>query len=82
MQAERGAISFLQPKPEERVLDGKQPKFFVAFVNGDHEYVLFDPFGDGTDEHGVKRLFDSSVEENGEISSSFVSLRKLFACMK
>lgn len=38
MQAKGGTLSFVE--------DGKTSQPLIAYVNGSHEYVLFDPYGD------------------------------------
>ncbi|KAL1210327.1 hypothetical protein V5N11_006661 [Cardamine amara subsp. amara] len=38
MKARRGTLSFVE--------DGKKSQPLIAYVNGSHEYVLFDPYGD------------------------------------
>lgn len=46
-QAKGGALGFLQVNPssvEEISIDGKTPEVLLAYVNGDHEYVVFDPY--------------------------------------
>lgn len=48
LQAKGGALAFLKANPSftyENISDGKAPQTLLAYVNGDHEYVLFDPYG-------------------------------------
>ncbi|GAY37175.1 hypothetical protein CUMW_027030 [Citrus unshiu] len=47
-KAKGGALAFLKANPSftyENISDGKAPQTLLAYVNGDHEYVLFDPYG-------------------------------------
>ncbi|TYI79188.1 hypothetical protein E1A91_D05G005000v1 [Gossypium mustelinum] len=46
-KAKGGALCFVQVNPssvEEISIDGKAPEVLLAYMNGDHEYVLFDPY--------------------------------------
>ncbi|KAE8713811.1 hypothetical protein F3Y22_tig00110204pilonHSYRG00015 [Hibiscus syriacus] len=46
-KAKGGALGFLQVNPssaEEIIIDGKTPEVLLAYMNGDHEYVVFDPY--------------------------------------
>ncbi|KAH1067887.1 hypothetical protein J1N35_032874 [Gossypium stocksii] len=46
-KAKGGALGFVQVNPssvEEISIDGKAPEVLLAYMNGDHEYVLFDPY--------------------------------------
>ncbi|OMO51290.1 hypothetical protein COLO4_37741 [Corchorus olitorius] len=45
--AKGGALGFLKVNPslaEEISVDGKSPELLLAYMNGDREYVLFDPY--------------------------------------
>lgn len=47
LQAKGGALGFVQvdtSSVEEISIDGKAPEVLLAYMNGDHEYVLFDPY--------------------------------------
>ncbi|KAH7572563.1 hypothetical protein JRO89_XS04G0275200 [Xanthoceras sorbifolium] len=55
-KAKGGTLAFLQVNPssiEENISDGKPPQTLLAYMNGDHEYVLFDPYGEETHELNV-----------------------------
>ncbi|XP_022755429.1 WD repeat-containing protein 75 [Durio zibethinus] len=46
-KAKGGALGLLQVNPssaEEISIDGKTPEVLLVYMNGDHEYVLFDPY--------------------------------------
>lgn len=46
-KAKGGALGFVQVNPssvEEISIDSKTPDVLLAYMNGDHEYVLFDPY--------------------------------------
>ncbi|GAV59567.1 WD40 domain-containing protein [Cephalotus follicularis] len=48
MKANGGGLAFLQVNPsslEGNIPDGKSPQTLLAYINGDHEYVIFDPCG-------------------------------------
>lgn len=68
-KAEGGALAFLQGSPSrENFTQGKTSRGLLAFVNGDHEYVLFDPYSDEATEHGVahrKGLVSEETEKYG-----------------
>lgn len=67
MQAEGGALAFLQGSPsQENITQGKTSRGLLAFVNGDHEYVLFDPYSDEATEHGVAHRKGLVSEETGK----------------
>ncbi|KAE8682695.1 Detected protein of unknown function [Hibiscus syriacus] len=47
LQAKGGDLGFLRVNPsfvEEISIDGKTPEVLLAYMNGDHEYVIFDPY--------------------------------------
>ncbi|XP_050217951.1 uncharacterized protein LOC126668808 [Mercurialis annua] len=47
-KANGGALAFLQlnqSSAEENMVDGNRPGALLAYINGEHEYVLFDPHG-------------------------------------
>ncbi|KAK1550487.1 hypothetical protein Q3G72_019966 [Acer saccharum] len=55
-KAKGGALAFLQVSPssiEENISDGKPPQTLLAYMNSDHEYVLFDPYGEEIHELNV-----------------------------
>lgn len=48
MQAKGGAVAFLQANSSSLQgldSDGKQPPLVLAFINGNHEFTIFDPYG-------------------------------------
>lgn len=64
LQAEGGALAFIQGS-QENITQGKTSRGLLAFVNGDHEYVLFDPYSDEATEHGVVHRKGLVSEETG-----------------
>lgn len=47
-KAKGGALAFLQAKSSSLQgldSDGKQPPLLLAFINGNHEFTIFDPYG-------------------------------------
>ena len=58
VQAKGGALAFIQANQsslDENELDGKPPQSLLAYINGDHEYLLFDPQGKEAKEHSAIR---------------------------
>ncbi|KAM7495713.1 hypothetical protein LguiB_030322 [Lonicera macranthoides] len=46
-KAKGGGVAFINPGSlEENISDGKTAQMLLAYINGDHEYVLFHPHGD------------------------------------
>lgn len=57
-KAKGGALAFIQADQssiDENELDGKPPQSLLAYINGDHEYLLFDPQGKEAKEHSAIR---------------------------
>ncbi|KAL9376817.1 hypothetical protein Peur_030937 [Populus x canadensis] len=69
-KAKGGALSFIQGNQlsiDENELDGKPPQSLLAYINGDREYLLFDPEGKETNEFSaIKREGLSNLEESGK----------------
>jgi len=69
VQAKGGALSFIQGNQlsiDENELDGKPPQSLLAYINGDREYLLFDPEGKETNEFSaIRREGLSDLEESG-----------------
>ncbi|XVF47687.1 hypothetical protein PTKIN_Ptkin03bG0130800 [Pterospermum kingtungense] len=60
-KAKGGALGFLQVNPssiQEIDIDGKKPEVLLAYMNGDHEYVIFDPYN--KDAHEVSMSWKES----------------------
>ncbi|XP_023900086.1 uncharacterized protein LOC112011971 [Quercus suber] len=70
-KAKGGGLSFLQGNPsflEENISDGNAPKEFLVYVNGDHEYVLFDPYSNEANEVSMARRKGLvELEETGQV---------------
>ncbi|KAL7205291.1 hypothetical protein ACSBR2_018268 [Camellia fascicularis] len=48
-QALGGGLAFLHTNPsalEEKISDENPASVLLAYINGDHEYILFDPYGE------------------------------------
>lgn len=71
-QAKGGGLAFLQGNPsslEQNVSDGNAPKEFLVYINGDHEYVLYDPYGNEANElNTTRRQGLVELEESGVVS--------------
>ncbi|KAL9362586.1 hypothetical protein Peur_045371 [Populus x canadensis] len=69
-KAKGGALAFIQANQfaiDENELDGKPHQSLLAYVNGDHEYLLFDPQGKEAKEHSTIRQEGlSDLEEAGK----------------
>ncbi|XP_031265870.1 WD repeat-containing protein 75 isoform X2 [Pistacia vera] len=69
-KAKGGFLAFLQVNPssiQEYISDGKPPQTLLAYLNADHEYVLFDPYGEETHELSVIHREDLlASEESGQ----------------
>lgn len=77
-QAKGGGLSFLQGNPsflEENISDGNAPKELLVYVNGDHEYVLFDPYSNEANEVSMARRKGLvELEETGGVSFTRTSI--------
>ncbi|XP_012075113.1 WD repeat-containing protein 75 isoform X2 [Jatropha curcas] len=74
-KAKGGALAFLHVNQSftENMFDGKPPKSLLAYLNGDHEYVLFDPHGKEADEFlKIKRDGFTDLEEAGKFGYTSV----------
>jgi hypothetical protein len=40
---------------KQNISDGNAPQAFLAYINGNHEYVLFDPYGNDANELSIAR---------------------------
>ncbi|WRX35082.1 WD40 repeat - like 10 [Theobroma cacao] len=69
-KAKGGALGFLQVNPssvEEISIDGKTPQVMLAYMNGDHEYVLFDPYSKDVHEVSMSRREGlAALEQKGQ----------------
>lgn len=69
-KAKGGGLAFLQGNPsslEQNVSDGNAPKEFLVYINGDHEYVLYDPYGNEANElNTTRRQGLVELEESGQ----------------
>ncbi|KAJ9162883.1 hypothetical protein P3X46_022623 [Hevea brasiliensis] len=69
-KAKGGALAFLQVNQssvEENMFDGKPLGSLLAYINGDHEYILFEPHGKEANELGtIKQEAVPDLEEAGK----------------
>ncbi|KAK4265483.1 hypothetical protein QN277_026532 [Acacia crassicarpa] len=68
-KAKGGRIAFIKGDRSSlklEVLDGNPLQTLLAYINGDHEYVIFDPYGKEVRELSIIRRDDSSLEETGQ----------------
>lgn len=76
LQAEGGGLAFIEANlSEEDNSSGRRKHGLLAFINGYHEYILFDPF-DGQElvEQSVSIRRSSAAEETGALSSTQSSI--------
>ncbi|GKV00444.1 hypothetical protein SLEP1_g13130 [Rubroshorea leprosula] len=68
-KAKGGALAFIQTNQsstEEIGRDGTPPRALLAYVNGDHEYVLFDPYNKDVQELSIShKEIHATPEETG-----------------
>ncbi|XWS28110.1 hypothetical protein CRYUN_Cryun25bG0037200 [Craigia yunnanensis] len=50
---------------EEISIDGKTPEVLLAYMNGDHEYVLFDPYSKDAHEVSMSQKEGLALELKG-----------------
>ncbi|OMO60725.1 hypothetical protein CCACVL1_23917 [Corchorus capsularis] len=65
-KAKGGALGFLKVNPslaEVISVDGKSPELLLAYMNGDREYVLFDPYSKNAREVSVIHKEDLAAPE-------------------
>ncbi|KAL2960870.1 hypothetical protein AAZX31_17G060300 [Glycine max] len=66
-KAKGGRLAFIQGDPFERaVIDGKPTQTLLAYINGDHEYVIFHPSGRKACELSMTKQDDLAFEETGQ----------------
>lgn len=70
MQARGGGLAFVDLNPrsiEDDASDSTPIPALLAYVNNDHEFVLFSPHGEQLDEHGISHRENNVVpEETGK----------------
>ncbi|PSR85460.1 WD repeat-containing protein [Actinidia chinensis var. chinensis] len=74
-----GGLAFLHMNPAamEEMISDENPASLLAYVNSDHEYILFDPYGAQACERGVGRRHSlGGFQETGQFgySSIYVEL--------
>ena len=75
LQSWGGGLAFLHMNPAamEEMISDENPASLLAYVNSDHEYILFDPYGAQACERGVGRRHSlGGFQETGRISTSFI----------
>lgn len=68
-KAKGGRIAFIKGDPsslELEALDGNPLQTLLAYINGVHEYVVFDPYGKEIRGLSITRRDDPSLEETGQ----------------
>ncbi|CAN4103824.1 unnamed protein product [Withania somnifera] len=67
-KAKGASLAFIRgsPKSKDGVTNGGSVKMLLAYLNIDHEYVLFDPFNSYTPIHKIIRGNLNDVEETGK----------------
>ncbi|WCJ37640.1 Transducin/WD40 repeat-like superfamily protein [Euphorbia peplus] len=67
-KAKGGALSFLnQSTTGENMFDGNAPKALLVYINGDHEYIIFNPYDKEFNELStIKQDGHPAVEESGK----------------
>lgn len=78
MQAKGGALGFVQVNPssvEEISIDSKTPDVLLAYMNGDHEYVLYDPYSKDAHEVSMsQKKGHAALELKGEFPYNIENL--------
>lgn len=68
IQAKGGNIAFLKGNTSD-LPDGKPSQTLLAYINGDREYVLFDPYDKEAREVNMTRQDDlAALEETGSLT--------------
>lgn len=73
MQANGGGLAFIQGNQSsfhQNVSDWQPSPEFLVYMNGDHEYVVFDPNGSDPPELSLTRPGHIAPEETGGASST------------
>ncbi|GFS45285.1 hypothetical protein Acr_00g0095200 [Actinidia rufa] len=70
-----GGLAFLHMNPAalEEMISDENPASLLAYVNSDHEYILFDPYGAQACERGVTRRHSlGGFQETGQFGYSSI----------
>lgn len=70
LQAKGGGLAFLKGNSpsfqHQSIFGGKSPQALLAYINADHEYILFDPYDNDASELSLTRTKDHiSADETG-----------------
>ena len=68
-QAKGGALAFIQgnqPSVQQSVSDSDSSKSLLVYIDGDHEYVVFDPYGNKEPESILARREAIPIEETSK----------------
>ncbi|KAL6998979.1 hypothetical protein U1Q18_000145 [Sarracenia purpurea var. burkii] len=69
-----GGLAFLHANPaamEEKVSDENRVSMLLAYINSDHEYILFDPYSVQIREQSfVRRHSEAGLQETGQVGYS------------
>ncbi|MED6111039.1 hypothetical protein PIB30_048679 [Stylosanthes scabra] len=72
MKPKGGALAFLKGDlSEQAVIDGKTPQTLLVYINGDREYVIFNPYDKEGHKLSVIRQ-DVALEETGQFGYSSI----------
>ena len=86
LQAKGGGLSFLQgnsPSFQQSSWDGKSPQALLAYINADHEYILFDPYDNDAVELSVTRRKDRiAVDVTGGLLYRICCFIMFLDCLK
>lgn len=70
MQAKGGGLAFIQgnrPSNQQNVSDGEPSEALLVYINGDHEFVVFDPHGNKVHERSLTSREElTALEETGK----------------
>lgn len=72
LQAQGGGLAFLnsdQLSNQQNILDRNRPQALLVYINGDHEYVIFDPYNIEAKELSLTRPGSRvAPDETGRVS--------------
>lgn len=76
MQAKGGGLGFIRgnrPSLQQNVSDGEPSDSLLVYINGDHEYVVFDPHGEKVRVLSLTRRKELvALEDTGRASFNLV----------
>lgn len=72
MQANGGGLAFIQRNRSsfhQHAIDMRPSSEFLVYMNGDHEYVVFDPYNSDAPELSLSKPGHAAPDETGGVSS-------------